>query len=128
MDESAEAVLVGEARKELAYLEMFGQPFLPFRRERRQGYQYRDYSPSDHVENLNSYLLIASSLVPRDPTLSHFRIRHPDLQESNTIVSKSPDFNWQVIDQLDSQHASILPSFLLSGVPDRLQNYDDPIS
>jgi hypothetical protein len=41
VDESAEAALVAAARKELAYLEQFGQPLLPFRRERRDGYQYQ---------------------------------------------------------------------------------------
>ena len=29
---------------------------------------------------------------------------------------------------LDWQHAAILPRFLLAGIPDRLQNYDDPVS
>lgn len=36
--ESVEAALVAAARKELAYLEQFGQPLLPFRRARRDGY------------------------------------------------------------------------------------------
>jgi Phosphotransferase enzyme family len=128
IDETTEAALVAAARKELAYLEQFGQPPLPFRRERRDGYQYQEQSPSDHIENLNRYLLIASSLVPRDPALCHFCIRHPDLQPSNIVVSKSPNSNWQVVGLLDWQHASILPPFLLAGIPQRLQNYDDPIS
>ena len=61
------------------YLERFGQPLLPFRRERWERYQYQELSPSDHIENLNRYLLIASSLVPRNPALRHFHIRHPEL-------------------------------------------------
>ncbi|KAJ7775916.1 protein kinase subdomain-containing protein PKL/CAK/Fmp29, partial [Mycena maculata] len=126
--ESAEAALVRAAHKELAYLEQFGQPLLPFQRVRREGYRYQEQSPSDHIENLNRYLLIASSLVPRDPALGHFRIRHPDLQQNNIVVSRSPDSNWQVVGLFDWQHASILPPFLLAGVPERLQNYDDPIS
>ena len=65
IDESAEAALVAAARKELAFLAQFGKPLLPFRRERREGYQYQEQSPSAHIENLNRYLLIASSLVPR---------------------------------------------------------------
>jgi len=60
------------------------------------------------------------------PAVSHFRIRHPDLQQSNIIVSRSPDSNWHVVGLLDWQHASILPPFLLSSVLKRLQNYDDP--
>lgn len=125
IDESAEATLVAAARKELAYLEQFGQPLLPFRRERRDGYQYQEQSPLAHIENLKRYLLIASSLVPRDPALS---IRHPDLQQSNIVVRRSPDSGWQVVSLLDWQHASILPSFLLAGTPQRLQNHDDPVS
>jgi hypothetical protein len=101
---------------------------LPFRRERRVGYQYQEQSPSAHIENLQRYLLIASSLVPRDPALGHFCIRHPDLQQSNIIVRRSSDSGWQVVSLLDWQHASILPTFFLAGVPQRLQNHDDPVS
>jgi hypothetical protein len=95
---------------------------------RREGYRYQEQSPSDHIDNLHRYLLIASSLVPKDPTLNHFAIRHPDLQQSNIVVSRSPDSDWQVAGLFDWQHASILPLFLLAGIPERLQNYDDPIS
>ncbi|KIY45791.1 hypothetical protein FISHEDRAFT_66846 [Fistulina hepatica ATCC 64428] len=34
----------------------------------------------------------------------------------------------RVVSLLDWQHASILPLFLLAGVPQRLQNHDDPVS
>ncbi|KAI5120426.1 hypothetical protein M0805_006925 [Coniferiporia weirii] len=125
---SAEATLVAPARKELAYLEQFGQPLLPFRRERRDGYQFQEQSPSAHIENLKRYLLIASSLVPRDPVLGRFCIRHPDLQPSNIVVRRSSDSGWQVVSLLDWQHASILPSFVHASVPQRLQNHNDPVS
>ncbi|KAJ7221939.1 kinase-like domain-containing protein [Mycena rebaudengoi] len=122
---SAEAALIA-ARKELAYLEQFGQPLLPFRRERRDGYQYQEQSPLAHIENLKRYL-IASSLVPRDPALGHFCIRHPDLQQSNIVVRRSSDSGWQVVSLLDWQHASLLPLFLLAGVPQRLQNHAEEV-
>jgi len=70
IDESAEAALVAAARKELAYLEQFGRPLLPFQRERREAYGYKEQSPLDHIENLERYLLIASSLVPKNLALS----------------------------------------------------------
>lgn len=95
---------------------------------RREGYQYQRQLPSDHVENLDRYLLIASSLIPRDPALSHFRIRHPNPQPGNIIVSRSSDFNLHIISLIDWQHTSILPLFLLADIPQRLQYYDDPIS
>ncbi|KAF9072369.1 protein kinase subdomain-containing protein PKL/CAK/Fmp29 [Rhodocollybia butyracea] len=88
---SAEAALVAGARKELAYLKQFDQPLMPFRRERRAGYQYQEQSPSAHIKNLNLYLRLAASLVPRDPTLSRFCIRHPDLQQSNIIRLQNYD-------------------------------------
>ena len=126
--ESIEARLVGSAHKELAYLEQFGQPLLPFQRVRREGYRYKEQPPSDHIESLDCYLPIASSPVPRNPALSHFHICHPDLQQSNIIVSRSPDSNWHVISLLDWQHGSILPPFLLASIPERIQNYDGPTS
>ncbi|GLB36077.1 putative protein kinase subdomain-containing protein PKL CAK Fmp29 [Lyophyllum shimeji] len=121
--ESAEAALVRGAHKELAYLERFGQPLLPFQPLSREGYRYQKQSPLDHIKNLERYLLIASSLVPRDPALCHFRIRHPDLRQSDIIVSRSPGSNWQVVCLLD-WHASILPLFLLAG-PSLPENFDD---
>ncbi|KAI0030598.1 kinase-like domain-containing protein [Vararia minispora EC-137] len=125
---SAEAALVVAARKELAYLTQFGRPILPFRRERRPSYLYQPQLPSSHIENLERYLRISSSLIPRDPALSRFCLRHPDLQHNNIIVSRSLESGCQVVGLIDWQHTSILPMFLLVGVPQRLQNYDDPVS
>ncbi|TBU26130.1 kinase-like domain-containing protein [Dichomitus squalens] len=126
--QSAEAVLIAAARKELAYLKQFGQPILPLRRERRPSYEYQPQSPSYHVENLERYLDVISSLVPRDPSLSRFCIRHPDLQQNNIMVSKSPGSDCKVVGLIDWQHTSILPMFLLAGIPQRLQNHGDSVS
>ena len=129
VDKNAEATLVAAARKELAYLKQFGRPLLPFQRERREAYEYEEQSPSDHIENLERYLLLASSLVSKNSAFHPFRIRHPDLQPGNVIVSRSPDSNQlNVVGLLDWQHASILPLFLLAGIPARLRNYGDPVS
>lgn len=98
---------------------------MPFQRIRREAYKYQEQPPSDHIENLDRYLLIAPSLIPRNPALSPFRIRHPDLQPSNIIVSRSPDSNLHIVGLIDWQHTSILPLFLLTGIPQQLQNYDD---
>ena len=125
IDESAEAALARGAEKELVYLRRFGRPLLPFQRARREAYQYQEQPPLDHIENLDRYLRIASSLIPRDPALGHFRIRHPDLQPGNIIVSRSADSNLHVIGLIDWQHTSIRPLFLLAGIPKQLQNYED---
>lgn len=124
---NAEAALVAPARKELAYLEQFGRPLLPFQRERREAYEYKEQSPSDHIKNLERYLLVAPSLASKNSALHHFCIRHPDLQPSNVIVSTSSK-QLKIAGLLDWQHASILPLPLLAGIPGRLQNYDDPVS
>lgn len=127
--ETAEAALAAAARKEIAYLERFGRPLLPFQRARREAYNYEEQSPLDHIKNLERYLLMASSLIPDDPSLRAFCIRHPDLQPSNVTVAISPDSGQlDIVGLLDWQHASILPRSLLAGIPDRLQNYDDPAS
>jgi hypothetical protein len=129
IDVSAEAALVAAARKELAYLEQFGKPLLPFHRERRGGYRYQEQSPSAHIENLKRYLPITPPLVPRDPALGHFSASA--IQTSSRAipsVRRSSDSGWKVISLLDWQHASILPPFLLAGVPQCLQAHDDPVS
>ncbi|KAI1797444.1 kinase-like domain-containing protein [Ganoderma leucocontextum] len=127
--ENAEAALAAAAHKEIAYLERFGQPLLPLQRGRREAYKYEKQSPLDHIKNLKLYLLMASSLIPNNQSLRAFCIRHPDLQPSNVMVSTSPDSGQlEIVSLLDWQHAPILPRFLLADIPDRLQNYDDPVS
>lgn len=124
LDENAEATLVRGAEKESTYLKQFGRPLLPFQRTRREAYQYQKQSPSDHIQNLQRYLLVAPSLVPGNPALRQFRLRHPDLQPSNIII----DSQMRIVAMIDWQHTSILPLFLHSGIPQQLQNYNDPIS
>ena len=122
-------MLVAAAHKELAYLQQFGRPLLPFQRERREAYGHKEQSPSDDTENLERYLLIVSSLASKNSSFHHFNIRHPDLQPSIIIVSNSSDSKqFKIVGLLDWQHVSILPMFLLAGMPCRLQNCDDPIS
>ena len=101
---------------------------MPFQRLRRENYEYQEQPPSDHIDNLQRYLRIASSLIPKEQPLSHFRVRHPDLQESNIIVSRTASSELQIVSLLDWQHTSVLPAFLIAGIPQRLQNYGDPIS
>ncbi|KAF8895896.1 hypothetical protein CPB84DRAFT_1782139 [Gymnopilus junonius] len=99
----------GGAEKELADLPWFGRPLLLFQRVRREAYKYQEQPPSHHVENLDRFLSIAASLTPSDPALGHFLIRHPDLQPSNIIVSRSPDSKLHIVGLIDWQHTSILP-------------------
>ena len=98
------------------------------RRERRPAYKYQPQSPLYHIENLERYLSITPSLVPSDPALTRFCIRHPDLRPNNIFVSRSPEFGCQVVSLFDWQHTSILPVFLHAGIPQQFQNYDDDVS
>ncbi|KAJ8489113.1 hypothetical protein ONZ51_g3133 [Trametes cubensis] len=130
--ENAEAALAAVAYKEAAYLERFGRPLLPFQRERREAYEYKEQSPLDHIKNLELYRRMAPLLVPKKASLRAFCMRHPDIQPSNIMVSTSSDSSgsgpsrFKIVSLLDWQHTAILPLFLLAGIPGRLQNYDDP--
>ena len=101
---------------------------MPFERIRREAYKYQKQLPSDHVENLERYLLIAPSLIPNDPALSQFYINHVDLQPGNIFVSRSPESDLKIVGLIDWQHTPILPKFLLAEIPVSLQNNDDPVS
>ncbi|KAL1757525.1 kinase-like domain-containing protein [Schizophyllum commune] len=124
---SAEETLARTAHKEIAYLQRFGRPRLPMRREMRPSYKFQPQSPLEHIAYLERYLNITPSLVPKDPALSRFCIRHPDLHPNNIFVAQSPA-GYKVVSLFDWQHASILPMFLLAGVPQRFQNYEDGVS
>ncbi|KAI0339794.1 hypothetical protein BDW22DRAFT_1486502 [Trametopsis cervina] len=125
---STEAALIAPAHKEMTYLKWFGQPLLPLRRERRPSYEFQLQSPSEHVEHLKQYLSVTPSLLPQDPALDRFCIRHPDLQPSNIFISRSPESGCRITSIIDWQHTSILPMFILAGIPQRLQNYGDDFS
>ncbi|KAI0671129.1 kinase-like domain-containing protein [Trametes maxima] len=99
-------------------------------RERREAYGYEEQSPSDHIKNLELYRRMVPSLIPEKASFRAFCMRHPDFKPCNVMVSASPDSSapdrWKIVGLLDWQHAAILPRFLLAGIPDRLQNYNDP--
>ena len=78
--------------------------------------------------NLERYLGITPWLAPSDSALNRFYIRHPDLQPNNIFVSWSPGSDCKIVSLFDWQHASILPMFLLAGIPQRLQNHADAVS
>ncbi|KJA17386.1 hypothetical protein HYPSUDRAFT_206214 [Hypholoma sublateritium FD-334 SS-4] len=83
----------------------FAEPRLPLRRERRPAYKYHPQSPAHHVPPHHT------RPRPSGPALSRFSMCHPDLRPANIFVSR---FDWQ--------HASVLPVFLLAGVPQSLHS------
>ncbi|PPQ64112.1 hypothetical protein CVT24_008723 [Panaeolus cyanescens] len=127
--ETVEEALVAPAHKEIAYLERFGQPLLPFQRWRREAYNFDKQSPLDHIENIKRYVRMAPLLIPKNPSHQAFCLRHPDLHPSNVMVYLSPDSDhMEITSVIDWQHATILPLFLVANIPQRFQNYDDPVS
>ncbi|OJJ96352.1 hypothetical protein ASPACDRAFT_34965 [Aspergillus aculeatus ATCC 16872] len=114
-------VLAAGARKEIAYLEEYGQPVraskpLPVNRSYKQ-------SPRDHINNLADYLRVAPYLVPSDASLTQRTIRHPDLQPNNIFVNEELEITGLV----DWQYSTIRPLFLQCGVPTNLQSADGDI-
>ncbi|KAI0683409.1 hypothetical protein BC835DRAFT_743935 [Cytidiella melzeri] len=94
--ESTESKLVAAVCEELAHLEQFGRPLLRFQLERKQVYGYKEQSSCDHIEHLECYAAIATSLVPKHSALHRFRVRHPDLQPSNATALRPPDqYSWK---------------------------------
>lgn len=102
-----------------------GRPLHPFQRIRREWVNYQQQSHLDHLEYLEKYLRIASSLAPskRDDA-TQASIRHPDLQPNNIFVSK----DLEITGLIDWQHCAILPLFLQAGIPASLHNYGDEVS
>ncbi|KAJ3738951.1 kinase-like domain-containing protein [Lentinula detonsa] len=121
------SVLFAGAEKDLAYLNQFGAPRVPYECFRMEHYNNEKQLPSDHIENLGRYLRLAPSLVPDDDSLSAFCIRHPDLTDSNLRVSTDSGC-LQMLSVLDWQHAAVLPLFLHAGMPKFIQNEDDEVS
>ncbi|KAH6905620.1 hypothetical protein BKA70DRAFT_1291719 [Coprinopsis sp. MPI-PUGE-AT-0042] len=105
-----EHALVAGAHKELAYLKRFGRPLLPFRRELRPPYSFQPQQPSDHTQNLERYLSITPTLIPKDRDLHRFSIAHPYPDIGNLIL----DRDGQIVSIIDWQHTSVLPIFLLA--------------
>ena len=74
---------------------------------------------------LHDYLRIVPYILPQDKEMSlRPRMRHPDLQPNNVIVSE----NLEITGLIDWQHCAILPLFLRGGIPASLQNYGDEVS
>lgn len=91
----------------------------------RETFNLEKQIPSVHLDSLRKYLQVSSSLIPEgSPELIQAIIRHPDLRPSNIFVSD----DYEITSLIDWQHATALPLFLHSGIPDELNNSFDPVS
>ncbi|KAJ7641652.1 protein kinase subdomain-containing protein PKL/CAK/Fmp29 [Roridomyces roridus] len=104
------------AEKEWAYLTQFG-PQVPWDPSARLLHNLEQQQPSDHTESLRDYIRIAPLLIPKDPALSRFPIRHREARAENLIVSRSSDGTLNIVALVDWHHTAILPAFLLTNLP-----------
>ncbi|KAJ7641631.1 protein kinase subdomain-containing protein PKL CAK Fmp29 [Roridomyces roridus] len=105
------------AEKEWAYLTQFGRPQVPSDPVARIIYNLQEQQPSEHIESLHDYIRIAPHLIPTDPALSRFTIRHPQIQAENITVSRSSDGISSIVALISWRHTAILPALLLSQLP-----------
>ncbi|RAL13147.1 aminoglycoside phosphotransferase family protein [Aspergillus homomorphus CBS 101889] len=113
-------VMTAGARKEIVYLEEYGQPVRTSKPLPHHPYKQ---SPREYIDSLTNYLRVAPSLVPNDPALTRNTIRHPDLQPSNIFVSD----DLEITGLIDWQYTTIRPLFLQCGVPANFQSADGEI-
>ncbi|KAJ7641650.1 hypothetical protein FB45DRAFT_862772 [Roridomyces roridus] len=124
----AEATLLGPADKEIAYLKQFGRPQVPVERMKKIVYRNESQQPAEHIENLSRYRLLAPSLIPRNPDLARFRIRHRNVHSDNILVSRSSDGTLNIAAVIDWYYTVILPVFLLSYMPYGFGDFTIPLS
>ncbi|KAI5860273.1 protein kinase subdomain-containing protein PKL/CAK/Fmp29 [Durotheca rogersii] len=98
----------------------------PHRRIRREAYSYQKQSPSDRVVSLERYVTCAPSLAPRAPAQRAFHIRHPDLRLDDIFISDPQASEPRITAVIGWHHTSVLPMFLLAGIPSLLRDYGDP--
>ncbi|KAL8935163.1 MAG: hypothetical protein Q9216_005562 [Gyalolechia sp. 2 TL-2023] len=109
------------AKRETAWMTQGAQPRFPSQALHRELFDYQRIPPTPHIENLSQYLRISDQLVPKQPELNRFILRHPDLSPNNVFVNKS----LEVLGVIDWQHSCVLSIFLHVGIPEEIQNFDD---
>ncbi|KAJ7650751.1 protein kinase subdomain-containing protein PKL/CAK/Fmp29 [Roridomyces roridus] len=124
----AEATLLGPAENEITYLTQFGRPQLPVERIKRVAYKHVEQNPAEHIETLTRYRLLAPSLIPKDPDLARFCIRHRNVHFDNILVSRSSDGTLNIAAVIDWYYTAIRPVFLLSYMPYGFGDWTVPLS
>lgn len=111
-------------KRELLWLEKFGQSRYPQNSLYRVVYNYQKVTPDIRIKSLQDYLKIARFLVPDDEEMNRPTIRHPDLSPGNVLVSDSGE----IMSMIDWQQCVVLPLFLEARVPYHFQNWGDEVS
>ncbi|KAF1980114.1 hypothetical protein BU23DRAFT_2664 [Bimuria novae-zelandiae CBS 107.79] len=120
-DQKALRVLRSAAEKELAWLRTYGRPRFPFERAYRETSLYKKQEPKEHYKSLEEHLKLSPYFIPTHSKLNRSVLRHPDLQHNNIFISE--DFS--ITGLIDWQRSTILPTFLVAGIPKSFQSYDD---
>lgn len=108
-------------KRELAWLEKFGNSRHPREPLYRAFYGYQEVDPKVQMQNLRDYLTVVPLVVPESDELNKHTIRHPDLSPSNIFISETGD----ITGLIDWQHTSILPLFFQAKIPKHIQNWGD---
>ncbi|KAL8972520.1 MAG: hypothetical protein Q9197_002745 [Variospora fuerteventurae] len=108
-------------KREMTWMTHYAQPRFPSENLCRELFDYQKIQPTPHIEALSGYLRISDHLIPKQPSLNRFILRHPDLSPNNIFINDS----MEITGVIDWQHSSILPIFLHVGIPNDFQHYDD---
>ncbi|KAJ9374479.1 hypothetical protein DTO282F9_1375 [Paecilomyces variotii] len=113
------------AKREIEFCKRFGKSRLHVERYLRELHQFKEMSPTVHIQLLSEYLKLAPSLeISSSHRFSRPVLRHPDFSPNNILVNSSSD----IVGIIDWQHAVALPLCLCAGIPDHFQNWGDPLS
>lgn len=113
------------AKRELEYCKRFGNPRFHAERYLRQLHDFKEISPTNHINLLSDYLKMAPYLdVPSDHPLARPTLRHPDFSPNNIFV----DSSYNITGIIDWQHVIVLPLCLCAEIPHYFQNWGDPES
>lgn len=113
------------ANREIEFCRRFGKSRLHVEQYLRELHQFKEMSPTVHIQLLSDYLKIAPCLdISPDHPFSGPTLRHPDFSPSNILINSSND----IVGIIDWQHAMVLPLCLYTGIPTHFQNWGDPLS
>jgi len=102
-------------KREIEFCKRFGKSRLHVERYLRELHQFKEMSPTVHIQLLSDYLKLAPSLeISSSHRFSRPVLRHPDFSPNNILVNSSSD----IVGIIDWQHAVALPLCLCAGIPD----------
>ncbi len=118
--ETSAELLEAVGRRELLWLEKFGQPQYRQNPLYRAAFEHEKVHPGPQAKLLRDYLEIARFLVPDVEEMNRPIIRHPDLAPGNIFVSDTGE----ITSLIDWQHCAVLPLVLHTLIPTHFRSRD----